>query len=82
MLTLICAWRLGSAVFPRRPRLFFWIVLPVELSLFVSTVYLRHHWIPDCVAGMTLGVVACTLARLLRRHWPRLRPAEPRLLRA
>jgi hypothetical protein len=82
MLTLICAWRLGDGVFPRWPRLFFWLVLPVEVTLFASTVYLRHHWIPDCIAGMTLAVIACAMARWVRYNWPTVRAAEPRLLRA
>lgn len=75
LMTLIFAWRFGSAVFPKRPHLFFWIILPLELSLFVSTVYLRHHWIPDCFMGWTVAVVACTLSPWLWRRWPR-RPAK------
>ena len=71
MLTLIYGWRFGDGVFGGARRLFFWIVLPLELSLFVATIYLRHHWIPDCVAGITLAVVVCLLAPWLRRAWPR-----------
>ncbi|HEX8953753.1 MAG TPA: phosphatase PAP2 family protein, partial [Polyangia bacterium] len=37
-LTLVYAWRFGDAVFPRRPRAFFFVVLPLELSLYASTV--------------------------------------------
>jgi membrane-associated phospholipid phosphatase len=77
LMTLIYAWRFGSAIFPKRPRLFFWMVLPIELSLFVSTVYLRHHWIPDCLMGFILSTTACTLAPWLRRRWPKSIPAEP-----
>jgi membrane-associated phospholipid phosphatase len=75
MMTLIYAWRFGDGVFPRRPRLFFWIILPIELSLFCSTIYLRHHWIPDCVMGWTVAATACTLAPFLRRKWPAAAPA-------
>jgi membrane-associated phospholipid phosphatase len=71
LMTAIYAWRFGDGVFPRHKRLFFWIVLPLQLSLFVSTVYLRHHWIPDCIMGWTVAVAACTLAPFLRRRWPR-----------
>ncbi len=70
MLTLIYAWRFGDGVFPRRRRLFFALVVPLELSLFAATIYLRHHWIPDCLAGMTLAVIVCQLAPWLRRRWP------------
>ena len=42
---------------PRRAARLFWLVVPLELSLYVSTVYLRHHWIPDIAAGIVLGAV-------------------------
>jgi membrane-associated phospholipid phosphatase len=70
MMTIIYAWRFGDGVFKDRKRLFFWIVLPLELSLFMATVYLRHHWIPDCVMGWTVALTACALAPRLRRRWP------------
>lgn len=69
-LTLVYAWRFGDALFPRWPRLFFWLVLPLELSLYVSTIYLRHHWVPDCFAGAALALVVCRLAPWLRARWP------------
>jgi membrane-associated phospholipid phosphatase len=69
-LTMIYAWRFGDAVFPRRPRLFFYLVVPLEISLIVATIYLRHHWIPDCVAGITLATIVCQLAPWVRRRWP------------
>jgi membrane-associated phospholipid phosphatase len=71
LLTAIYAWRLGDAVFPRHRRRFFWIILPLQLSLFVSTIYLRHHWIPDCIAGCMVALTACALAPVLWRRWPR-----------
>ena len=70
MMTLLYGWRFGAAVFPRRPRLFFWLCLPLVVSLWLSTVYLRHHWVPDCVAGMTLGVFCFRITPILRRRWP------------
>jgi membrane-associated phospholipid phosphatase len=69
-MTLVYAWRFGDAIFRSRKRLFFWLVLPLELSLFASTVYLRHHWIPDCLMGFLVATVACALAARLRRSWP------------
>ena len=78
-LTLIYAWRYGDAVFkswlPRRA--FFWLVLPLELSLYLSTIYLRHHWIPDIAAGIVLGIVACNVAPWLRARWPEMRSRRP-----
>jgi membrane-associated phospholipid phosphatase len=70
MMTLLYGWRFGAGVFPRRPRLFFWICLPFVVSLWFSTVYLRHHWVADCLAGMALGVFCFKLTPLLRRRWP------------
>jgi hypothetical protein len=75
LMTAIYAWRFGDGVFPRHPRLFFWVTLPLQLSLFASTVYLRHHWIPDMVVGWTVSLVACTVAPWLWRRWPRLSAA-------
>jgi membrane-associated phospholipid phosphatase len=68
-LTLIYAWRYGNVFFKRR-HLFFWLILPLEVSLIVATIYLRHHWIPDCVAGIVLAIFAVELSRWLRRSWP------------
>jgi membrane-associated phospholipid phosphatase len=70
MMTLLYGWRFGSAVFPRRPHLFFWICLPLVVSLWISTVYLRHHWVFDCVAGMLLGVICFVITPIIRRKWP------------
>jgi membrane-associated phospholipid phosphatase len=75
LMTIIYAWRFGDGVFTKRKRLFFWIILPIQLSLFASTVYLRHHWIPDCMMGWTVALTACTLAPWLRRRWPAPTPA-------
>ena len=70
MMTLLYGWRFGSAVFPRKPRLFFYICVPLIVSLWLSTIYLRHHWVPDCLAGMFLGVVCFFITPVLRRKWP------------
>jgi membrane-associated phospholipid phosphatase len=75
LMTIIYAWRFGDGVFTKHKRLFFWLILPIQLSLFVATVYLRHHWIPDCVMGWTVATTACTLAPYLRRKWPTAAPA-------
>jgi membrane-associated phospholipid phosphatase len=41
-----------------RPVYMFFIV-----SLWVSTIYLRHHWTPDIVAGCLLGMMSAMVAR-------------------
>jgi hypothetical protein len=75
VLTLFYAWRFGDALFPRRARLYFWICLPLVVSLWLSTVYLRHHWVPDIAAGVLLGLASARLAPWLRKTWPRAEAA-------
>lgn len=70
LLTLIYSYRFSDAVWPRRPKLWFWIVLVIVVSLWVSVVYLRHHWVVDMFAGLALGATANWLAPILRRRWP------------
>jgi membrane-associated phospholipid phosphatase len=71
LLTLIYSYRFSDAVWPRRPRLWFWIVLVIVISLWISVVYLRHHWVVDIFAGLALGGTANWLAPILRRRWPK-----------
>ncbi|HEY1533457.1 MAG TPA: phosphatase PAP2 family protein [Polyangiaceae bacterium] len=78
LMVLSYAWRFGSAVFPARPRLFFWLCLPVVVSLWCSTIYLRHHWAVDCAAGLLIGAVAPLAASWLRAVWPTTDLAAPR----
>lgn len=77
LLTLFYAWRFGGAILPRRRKLYFWVCLPVVVSLWLSTVYLRHHWIPDIAAGFALAIAANKVAAMLRRRWPRARQPAP-----
>jgi membrane-associated phospholipid phosphatase len=71
LLTLIYSYRFSDAVWPRRPRQWFWIVLVIVVSLWISVVYLRHHWVVDIFAGLALGGTANWLAPVLRRKWPK-----------
>jgi membrane-associated phospholipid phosphatase len=71
LLTLIYSYRFSDAVFPRRPRLWFRIVAVLVVSLWISVVYLRHHWVVDIFAGLAVGGLANWLAPILRRRWPR-----------
>ncbi len=38
----------------RNSRRLFWILSPLVLSLWISTIYLRYHYLIDCVAGFLL----------------------------
>jgi membrane-associated phospholipid phosphatase len=55
----------------RYHRLGFWLLLPVVLSLYVSTFYARYHYVSDAVVGIATAVVAAKLAPTLARVWKR-----------
>jgi membrane-associated phospholipid phosphatase len=62
-LALFYAWRYV------RP--WFWVLLPFSLGLWVSTIYLRHHYVVDLLAGWLLAPVAAFLAPRLDAWWAR-----------
>lgn len=49
----------------RNSRRLFWIVSPLILSLWVSTIYLRYHYLIDIVAGLILAPLCYWLANWL-----------------
>jgi len=49
----------------RNSRRLFWILMPLVLSLWVSTVYLRYHYLVDCVTGFILAPASFALANWL-----------------
>lgn len=61
LLALGLAWR-----FTRR---MFFILLPVSLGLWVSTIYLRHHFVVDLFAGFALAPAAYVLAPRFDAWW-------------
>jgi membrane-associated phospholipid phosphatase len=64
LLALVYAWR--------HVRPFFWLLLPFVLGLWVSTIYLRHHYVVDLLAGWLLAPLACLAAPRLDGWWERL----------
>ena len=61
LLSLLFAWKYT--------RLTFWILLPFCLGLFLSTIYLRHHYVIDLLAGWTLAIIIYFLAPRFDRWW-------------
>jgi membrane-associated phospholipid phosphatase len=61
LLALACAWR--------HLRAWFWTLLPFVLGLWVSTIYLRHHYAVDLLAGFALAPAALWLAPRLDAWW-------------
>lgn len=50
----------------------FWILSPVVLSLYVSTVYCRFHYVTDAVAGVIVAIIAFLFAAPLMNRVGRL----------
>jgi membrane-associated phospholipid phosphatase len=52
-------------------RAWFWILLPFVVGLWLSTVYLRHHYVVDLLAGWALAPLAIWIAPRLDAWWAR-----------
>lgn len=50
-------------------RRLFWVMLPFCTGLILSTVYLRHHYVIDLIAGFALGVLAFIFAPRIDTWW-------------
>ena len=50
----------------------FWVFLPIVLSIYVSTVYGRFHYVSDGIVGIPLGVFAIWAAPKLNNWWGRV----------
>lgn len=59
----------------RNSRRLFWILAPVIVSLWVSTVYLRYHYLVDCVAGLILAPLSFWVANWLFKRFGELQLA-------
>jgi membrane-associated phospholipid phosphatase len=63
VVALIFAWRYARA--------WFYLLLPFAVGLWVSTIYLRHHYAIDLLVGWALACVAVWLAPRLDGWWAR-----------
>ncbi len=61
----------------RNSKRLFWILSPIILSLWVSTVYLRYHYLIDCLAGLVLAPVSYALANWLLARFGTLQVSLP-----
>jgi membrane-associated phospholipid phosphatase len=61
LVALVYAWRYLRG--------FFWVLLPFGVGLWVSTIYLRHHYAVDLIAGWMLAPVAIWLAPRVDAWW-------------
>lgn len=61
----------------RNSKRLFWILSPFILSLWVSTVYLRYHYLIDCVAGLVLAPLSYAAANWLFARYGEVRVELP-----
>ena len=73
LLALLLAWR--------HLRWNFWLQLPFGVGLIVGTVYLRHHWVVDILAGFVLTFAAFWAGPLIEDAWARLAERSARALK-
>ncbi len=72
--SLHCAVSVVSMLFGwRYLRWMFWIMVPMVIMLILSTIYLRHHYVIDLIAGILLGVFAFWLGPKVEDWWNNLR---------
>lgn len=68
LLALLFAWKYS--------RTLFWIILPFCVGLILSTIYLRHHYVIDDVAGFALGILAFIYGPRIDAWWRSHQPAR------
>jgi membrane-associated phospholipid phosphatase len=61
LVTLLFAWKYA--------RLLFWLILPFCTGLLISTIYLRHHYAIDLIAGFALGILAFMYGPRIEAWW-------------
>lgn len=72
--SLHCAVSFVSMFFGwRYLRWMFWVMVPMVIMLVVSTIYLRHHYVIDLIAGLGLAFVAFWIGPKMEDWWNRLR---------
>jgi membrane-associated phospholipid phosphatase len=54
-------------------RWLFWILLPFCIGLLLSTIYLRHHYVIDLLAGFILGIIAYVYGPKIDAWWNSVR---------
>ncbi len=63
LLVLLLAWK--------HRRWYFWVQLPFGAGLILGTVYLRHHWVVDILAGFVLTFIAFWAGPKIEEAWNR-----------
>jgi len=68
LISLMYSWRFNKRLF--------WILLIPGISLVLATVYLRHHYVIDIIAGFALAIFAYYISPFIDRWWNGLKEAQ------
>jgi len=72
--SLHCATTFLAMVYAfKHSRTMFWAFLPIAIGLILGTVYLRHHYVIDIIAGIGLAIFVYFVAPLIDKWWCRKR---------
>jgi len=68
--SLHCATSFLSLFFAwRYVRWLFWVMIPLVALLILSTIYLRHHYVIDLIAGLVLAIIIFPIGPKLEDWW-------------
>jgi membrane-associated phospholipid phosphatase len=68
---LLYAWKFRN--FSKLYKWIYWIYIPLVGSLWISTVYLRHHWVIDIFAGWAVALISFFLSEYVLKLWRTVR---------
>ncbi len=72
--SLHCAVTLISLLYSYKfERKLFWILLIPGISLVLATIYLRHHYVTDIIAGFILAIFAYNISPRVDAFWENVR---------
>ncbi|MCX7943931.1 MAG: phosphatase PAP2 family protein [Deltaproteobacteria bacterium] len=66
-ITLVYFYRFKN--FYKGGKIIFYLALPLVVSLWISTVYLRYHWVVDVFAGWILAIICVNVAPMFIRWY-------------
>ncbi len=68
--SLHCATTLLAMIYAfKHTRTMFWAFLPIAIGLVLGTVYLRHHYVVDIIAGFMLAIFVYFVSPKIDRWW-------------
>jgi len=68
--SLHCAITLISLIYAyKNSKVLFWVLLIPGISLVLATVYLRHHYVVDILAGFALAIFVYFVSPAINRWW-------------